>query len=214
LALTAPDSERLTLAGPAGGLEALIETPRTATVRAGAKQFGVVLHPHPLHGGTLDNKVVHTLSRAFHEHGAPTLRFNFRGVGRSAGVFADGIGETEDALAAIAAGRERWPGAQVWLGGFSFGAAVALRAASRAQPHRLITVAPAVTRIDVSDVAVPDVPWLLVHGEDDDVVDHHETLAWAARQPHPPRVALLPATGHYFHGKLIELRLAVDEFLR
>jgi alpha/beta superfamily hydrolase len=176
-------------------------------------RFGVVLHPHPLHGGTMDNKVVHTLTRAFQEHGAPTLRFNFRGVGKSEGTFADGIGESEDALAAIAAGRERWPDAQLWLGGFSFGAAVALRVAERARPQRLVTVAPATTRIDLSDTLVPDVPWLLVHGTHDDVVDHLETVRWCERQPHPPRIVLLPATGHFFHGKLIELRDAVNEFL-
>jgi uncharacterized protein len=204
--------ERVTLAGPAGGLEALIETPRAATAQT-PKAFGVVLHPHPLHGGTMDNKVVYTLSRAFHEHGAPTFRFNFRGVGRSEGTYADGIGETEDALAVIAAGRARWPGAALWLGGFSFGAGVAIRAAARAQPQRLVTVAPAVDRIDLSDAAVPEIPWLLVHGADDDVVDHRATLDWAARQRHPPQVALMPDCGHFFHGKLIELRDAVDRFL-
>jgi uncharacterized protein len=213
VALQAPESERLTLPGPAGGLEALIETPRGTTAqRVGC--FGVILHPHPLHGGTMDNKVVHTLARAFHEHGAPTVRFNFRGVGKSEGVYADGIGETEDALAVIAAGRERWPDAQVWLGGFSFGAAVALRAAGRDQPQRLITIAPATTRIDLSDVVVPDIPWLLVHGESDDVVDPRETLEWAGRQAHRPTVTMLPVCGHYFHGKLTELRDAVDAFLR
>jgi uncharacterized protein len=210
---SAPDSERLILSGPAGGLETLIETPREASSRP-ATRFGVVLHPHPLHGGTMDNKVVHTLSRALQEHGAPTIRFNFRGVGKSEGTFADGIGESEDALAVIAAGRGRWPGAELWLAGFSFGAAVALRIAGRAQPGRLITVAPATTRIDLSNTTVPDVPWLLVHGNDDDVVDQEETVQWCQRQSHPPRMTLLPATGHFFHGKLIELRDAVTEFLR
>jgi alpha/beta superfamily hydrolase len=205
--------ERVTLAGPAGGLEALIETPRAAPAQT-PKQFGVVLHPHPLHGGTMDNKVVYTLTRAFQEHGAPTLRFNFRGVGRSEGAYADGIGETEDALAVIAAGRARWPGAVLWLGGFSFGAGVAIRAAARGAAQRLVTVAPAVDRIDLGEATVPEIPWLLVHGADDDVVDHHATLDWAARQPHPPQVALLPQSGHFFHGKLIELRDAVDQFLQ
>jgi uncharacterized protein len=205
--------ERVTLAGPAGGLEALIETPRTAPAQT-PKQFGAVLHPHPLHGGTMDNKVVYTLSRAFHDQGAPTIRFNFRGVGRSGGTYADGIGETEDALAVIAAGRARWPGAAPWLGGFSFGAGVAIRAAARAEAQRLVTVAPAVDRIDLSGASVPEIPWLLVHGADDDVVDHRATLDWAARQPHPPQVVLLPGCGHFFHGKLVELRDAVDQFLK
>jgi alpha/beta superfamily hydrolase len=214
VATSAPESERLVLPGPAGALEALIETPHASATPSAKRSFGVILHPHPLHGGTMDNKVVHTLSRAFQEHGAPTIRFNFRGVGGSEGTFADGMGETEDALAVIAAGRERWPDAHLWLGGFSFGAAVALRVAERAQPRRLVTVAPATTRIDLTDVAVPDIPWLLVHGEADDVVDPSETLAWAERQQHRPQVVMLPACGHFFHGKLIELRDAVDAFLK
>src|SRR5262245_11120788 len=125
MASRAPRVERLQLPGPAGELEALIETPEGASAAA----FGVICHPHPLYGGTMDNKVVHTLSRAFQELGAPTIRFNFRGVGRSAGTFANGDGETEDTLALVRWGRERWPGAQVWLAGFSFGGAVAIRAA-------------------------------------------------------------------------------------
>jgi hypothetical protein len=128
-----PGAERLTLPGPAGTLEALVETPAGdgADVAPGSvpAAFGVVCHPHPLYGGTLDNKVAYTLARAFIECGAPAIRFNFRGVGASAGRFDEGRGETEDALAAIRYGRQRWPGAALWLAGFSFGAAVALRAA-------------------------------------------------------------------------------------
>src|ERR1041384_971891 len=135
-----PLNERVTLAGPAGDIEARIETPHDL---AEIKAFGVICHPHPLFGGTLDNKVVYTLARSFHDLGMPTIRFNFRGVGKSWGSFADGVGETEDALAVIAAGREKWPGAELWLAGFSFGGAVAIRVAASANPARLVTVAPA-----------------------------------------------------------------------
>jgi len=107
--LKPPRAERLTLPGPAGGLEALIETPAGAAAAPSA--FAVVCHPHPLFGGTLDNKVVYTVARAFEQLGAPAIRFNFRGVGASAGVHDEGRGETEDALAVIAWGRARWPGA-------------------------------------------------------------------------------------------------------
>jgi alpha/beta superfamily hydrolase len=203
-------SERLNLAGPVGSLEALIETPRSSPVTS----FGVVCHPHPLYGGTLDNKVVHTLARAFQDLGAPTLRFNFRGVGVSQGSFAEGLGETEDVVAVVAAGRERWPGAALWLAGFSFGAAVAIRAAARTNPARLVAVAPAVSRVSLGDVPPPECPWLLVQGDADDVVNHRAVLQWATGLTRPPQIALVPGVGHFFHGKLNELRQTVSDFMR
>src|SRR5579864_2855767 len=141
MATRPPQAQRLALAGPAGALQALLETPRPEGEPA-PHAFGVVCHPHPLHGGALDNKVVWTVSRAFQQLGAPTLRFNFRGVGASEGTYDEGRGETNDALAVIAYGRQRFPGAALWLGGFSFGGVVAVRAAEQAQPARLVLVAP------------------------------------------------------------------------
>ena len=210
MASRAPQVEKLQLPGPAGELEALIETPDGANGAA----FGVICHPHPLYGGTMDNKVIHTLSRAFHEQGASTIRFNFRGVGRSAGAFADGIGETEDALALVSWGRARWPQAQTWLAGFSFGGAVAIRAAASAKPARLVAVAPAVSRVDLSGVSMPDRPWLIVQGDADELVNAEETLRWARAQPFPPEIAVLPGVEHFFHGRLHELRAAVSDYLR
>lgn len=204
-----PLHERVTLPGPAGDIEARIETPQGLGHVAA---FGVICHPHPLYGGTLDNKVVYTLARALHDLGMPTIRFNFRGVGKSAGTYDEGRGETDDALAAIAAGREKWPGAGVWLAGFSFGGAVAIRAAARARPERLITVAPAVRRVPVDDVAMPTIPWLIVQGDADDVVNAQDVVDWARSLPHVPELALLNGVGHFFHGKLNELRAAVVAF--
>jgi alpha/beta superfamily hydrolase len=201
---------RATLAGPAGDIEALIEAPGEASPHA----FGVICHPHPLFGGTLQNKVVHTLSRSFQELGAPTIRFNFRGVGRSTGSFADGIGETEDALAIVAEGRRRWPQAAVWLAGFSFGGAVAVRAAARADAQLLVTVAPAVRLIDVSDCKVPDCPWLIVQGDADELVEPAAVLQWAAQLSPAPTVKVLPGVGHFFHGQLRELTTLVVDFAR
>jgi alpha/beta superfamily hydrolase len=202
----------VTLAGPAGDIEARIETPQgiADVVRA----FGVVCHPHPLFGGTLDNKVVYTLARSFHDLGMPTIRFNFRGVGKSVGTFADGIGETEDTLAVIAAGRQKWPEAELWLAGFSFGGAVAIRAASVAEPARLVTVAPAIKRVSLEDVAVPSCPWLIVQGEADELVNAQEIVEWAQPLANPPQIVLLPGVEHFFHGKLNELRDAVTSFAR
>lgn len=202
-----PPRAALEIDGPAGRLEALLED------RGGdARHFGVICHPHPLYGGTLDNKVVHTLARALQEAGMPTLRFNFRGVGRSAGSFDEGRGETDDALAVIAWGRRRWPAAQLVLAGFSFGAAVALRAATAAGAAQLITVAPAVARLGTV-LAQPPCPWLLVMGDADELVDCAEVRAWAARYEPPPVLRILAGVDHFFHGRLHELRTVVGEHL-
>jgi alpha/beta superfamily hydrolase len=206
-----PLHERVMIAGPAGDIEARVETPQDLTHIAA---FGVVCHPHPLFGGTLDNKVVYTLARSFHDLGVPTIRFNFRGVGKSAGSFADGIGETEDTLAVIASGREKWPGAELWLAGFSFGAAVAIRAAASGDPARLVAVAPAIKRVSLEGVAVPSCPWLIVQGDADELVDAQETIEWARPLANPPQIALLSGVEHFFHGKLNELREAVTAFAR
>jgi alpha/beta superfamily hydrolase len=208
-----PQVERLTLAGPAGGLEALIETPEADGQSTAPAAFGVVLHPHPLYGGTMDNKVVWTLARAFQQLGAPTIRFNFRGVGASAGSHDEGRGETADARAVIAFGRERWPHAELWLAGFSFGGAVAVRVAGETRPARLVLVAPGINKTDVSDAAPPACPWLIVQGEADDVVPADVVIGWARRLSPAPELSVLPATGHYFHGRINELRDTVLGFL-
>ena len=207
-----PRAERVRIGGPAGEIEALVETPAEdgAIERV---RFGVVCHPHPLYGGTLDNKVVYTLARAFVELGVPTIRFNFRGVGGSVGAYDEGRGETADALAVIAYGRQRWPGASLWLAGFSFGGAVAVRAAARAAPEKLITVAPGITRVAMEGVESPTCPWLIAQGDADEVIEPAAVLDWAKRQSPPPDVRLLPGAGHFFHGRLHELRAMVLDFL-
>lgn len=203
-----PPKTSLVIDGPAGSLEALLEDPG-----ADGRHFAVVCHPHPLHGGTMHNKVVHTLARALQEQGMPTLRFNYRGVGASAGAYDDGRGETEDALAVIAWGRRSWPGAQLVLAGFSFGAAVALRAALAAGAAQLITVAPAITHPGAAPLR-PACPWLLVAGDADDLVDFGQLRAWAAAFQPPPTLRVLAGGDHFFHGRLQELRAAVSEHLR
>jgi len=189
-----------------------VETP--AALAATPAAFGVICHPHPLYGGTMDNKVVWTLARAFQELGAPTIRFNFRGVGASEGSHDEGPGEIDDALAMIAHGRERWPQAVLWLAGFSFGGVVAIRAAASAHPIRLVTVAPGITRLDVSDAPRPACPWLIVQGDADDVVPAEAVIAWARGLSPAPELAVLPGAGHFFHGRINELRDTVLEFMR
>ncbi|MBV9620411.1 MAG: alpha/beta fold hydrolase [Gammaproteobacteria bacterium] len=215
MVLRPPLAERFAIEGPAGALQTLLEIPRTAAGAAPERvpAFGVVCHPHPLHGGTLDNKVVYTLARAFQQLGAPALRFNFRGVGASAGSYAQGEGELEDARAVIAWGRQRFPGAPLWLGGFSFGGAVAALAAGGTDPARVVLVAPGVRTLDIRTAAAPACPWLIVQGDADEVVPAAEVLEWARGLAPPPEVTVLPGAGHFFHGRINELREAVLAFL-
>lgn len=225
MVLKPPRAERLAIEGPAGVLQALLETPQTEHGEAlSVPAFAVVCHPHPLFGGTMDNKVVYTVARAFEQLGAPAIRFNFRGVAASAGTYDEGRGEGDDALAVIAWGRQRFPGTPLWLAGFSFGGAVALRIASQAEPERMVLVAPGITRLEGADfeaarAAEPACPWLIVQGGADDVVPAPAVLEWAAaRQPSPgvpvPEVRLLADAGHFFHGRINELRDAVLAFMR
>lgn len=213
MAAKPPHAERLALEAPAGDLEAIVETPVGAAGTAVVGAYGVVCHPHPLHGGTMNNKVVWTLSRAFQQFDVPVIRFNFRGVGASSGGYDAGRGEAADALAVIGYGRARWPGAALWFAGFSFGAVVALRAAPAAQPARFVAVAPGITRVEAGAVTAPACPWLIVQGEADDVVPAPAVIAWAQRLSPAPQLALLPAAGHFFHGRLNELRDVVVNFL-
>jgi len=205
--------EQLTIPGPAGGLQALVEIPPHV---GDITHFAVICHPHPLYGGSLVNKVVHTLARAFQDLGAATIRFNFRGVGASDGAYDHGVGETDDALAAVAYGRQRWPGASLWIAGFSFGGAVAIRAEPQARPERRLAVAPGVTLLDVGSVS-PSCPWLIVQGDADDVIEPRYVLDWAGKlsagaDVRAPEVSVLPGAGHYFHGRLHALKQAVVGF--
>ena len=190
--------------GPAGNIEALLDDPD-----AGPTALAVVCHPHPLQGGAMQNKVAYMLARAFNDMGALSLRFNFRGVGKSAGAFGNGIGETEDALAAIDWLIAQHPSLPLWLGGFSFGSFVALRAQSRRPVQRLVTVAPAVERFATHDFVPPVCPWVLVQGMADDVVSPQAVLGWARSLAQPPRIIEMDGAGHFFHGRLNELREAV-----
>jgi alpha/beta superfamily hydrolase len=201
-----PSAAEVEIRGPAGALEAAIDVSRGPAVAT-----AVICHPHPLQDGTMRNKVVTTLSRAFTRLGADVVRFNFRGVGESAGSYAGGIGEREDALAVVTWCRERWPDRRVYLGGFSFGGSVAAAIASAADPAGLVTVAPAVERLH-DGFMEPGCPWLLVHGDADDVVPVQPVLDWAQNLAAPPRIVVLPGVGHFFHGRLPALIEAVTDF--
>jgi alpha/beta superfamily hydrolase len=194
------------IVGPAGTLEAKLELPEGEP-----KATALICHPHPLHGGTMDNKVVYTLARSFLALGAAVLRFNFRGVGASAGSYADGAGEVEDALAASAWLFERWPDLPQYLGGFSFGAAVVVRVANGVRPAGLVTVALPVERIE-PDTTLPAAPWLLVHGDDDELVALDSLIDWLNDQTPGPELEVIAGADHFFHGKLTELKNGVTSF--
>ena len=191
--------QRRTITGPAGDIECVLSTPPEA-----ARGVAVLCHPHPQHGGTLDNKVVQTLARAWVQLGYQAVRFNFRGVGLSAGAWDEGRGEIDDALAVVAAFRS--PDLPLALGGFSFGGFVASQVAARVQPacQHLVLVAPAAARFDVAPVPAHT---LVIHGEADDVVPLTDVLDWARPQALP--VVVVPGAGHFFHGQLTLLKSLV-----
>ena len=196
-------AERVLIDGPAGTLELAVNLP---TDPAAGDPIGLALvaHPHPQQGGTLDNKVVQTLAKTFAALGYAAVRFNFRGVGASLGSFDEGNGETGDALAALAYGRQRFGGLPVALAGFSFGSFVQTRVAQRETFERLVLVAPAVKRFAVQDVP-PET--IVVHGEEDDVVPLADVFAWARPQQLP--IVVFPGCGHFFHGRLVQLQQVI-----
>lgn len=195
-------TQHLTVAGPGGAIECAVDAP------AGAPQgVAVVCHPHPQHGGTMTNKVVQTLARAFTQLGRSAVRFNFRGVGASQGAWADGPGEIDDALAVV--GALRAAGQPLWLAGFSFGGYVAAHVAARlaeagAPAERLVLVGPAASRFELPLVPADT---LVIHGEADDVVPLAAVLDWARPQSLP--VTVIPGAGHFFHGQLPLLKSLV-----
>ena len=204
-----PEKSSFSIEGPVGDLEALLESPGDADPIGCA----VVCHPHPVHGGAMTNKVTHTLARSFVGVGFAALRFNFRGVGKSAGSFDEGRGEVDDVLAAVSWLRDSAPGLPLWLAGFSFGAAMAIRAAVTAAPDGLISVAPAVSRFAVDFEVQPSCPWLILQGDEDELVDIQDTIDWVNSLDPGPELETFPGVEHFFHGQLVPLREAVEAFV-
>ena len=206
-------TERLSLLGAAGVIEAVRDA---AAVAPGASPRGVavIAHPHPLFGGSQDNKVVQTLARALVQCGWTAVRFNFRGVGASAGTHDEGRGELEDFLAVV---EQVAPTGALALAGFSFGAFVTSHALATLWPQRsieqVVLVGTAASRFDVAPVP-PEAHMrtLVVHGEQDDTVPLSDVLNWARPQVLP--VTVVPGGGHFFHGQLPLLRNLVVRHLQ
>jgi alpha/beta superfamily hydrolase len=203
-------TQSLTLQGSAGVIEALLDTPSGGVFKGTA----VIAHPHPLFGGTMQNKVVQTLARAFVQCGWQAVRFNFRGVGVSAGTYDEGLGEAADMLSVI---EQVAPAGPLALAGFSFGAFVTSHVAQTVAPVRsldkLVLVGTAASRFAVAPVA-PDLhdQTLVLHGEQDDTVPLTSVLDWARPQYLP--VTVIPGVEHFFHGQLPLLRSLVARHLR
>ncbi len=202
-------SQKLVLDGPSGKLEALLEAPQGTDIVGCA----VVCHPHPLHGGTLQNKVAHTLARSFIGQGYIALRFNFRGVNDSEGTFDDGKGELEDVYVAMDFLSIDYPDLPLWISGFSFGAAMAIHAAAERRPAGLVSIAPAISRFTTTPTPQPGCPWLILQGDQDELVDVDETIAWENGLDPGPELQILEGAVHFFHGKLTLLREAVEAFI-
>ena len=201
----------LLLPGPAGLLELAIDLPEASIARKG---LAVICHPNPPDGGTLHNKVVTMCARALNELGIATVRFNFRGVGQSGGSFDNGRGEVLDLIAVAEWAHQARPEHALWLAGFSFGSWVALLGARQLPVRQMISIAPPVGLRDFSGVLPPTCPWLLIQGEDDEVVNATGVLAWAEAQKPAPLIVRMPETGHFFHRRLIDLRGAVKNGVR
>jgi alpha/beta superfamily hydrolase len=207
--------QRLLIDGPAGALETVVNDPGANAEAASnlvppRRGLALIAHPHPLFGGTLDNKVVQTLAKTFFAQGYVAIRMNFRGVGATRGAHDEGIGETEDWLVVAREMGARYGPLPLLLAGFSFGGYVQSRVARRLREHgtpvtRLVLVAPAVGRFHVEPVPQGT---LVIHGEEDDVVPLPEVLAWARPQRLP--VVVLPGAGHFFHGNLVELQRIIQ----
>jgi len=205
-------TQKFQITGPAGVIEGLIDEPADTPASAW-RGTAVIAHPHPLFGGTMDNKVVQTVARAFVQTGWRAVRFNFRGVGGSAGVHDNGTGELQDLLAVVA---HAAPDGALALAGFSFGAFVtshALAALAGRDPAKVVLVGTAASRFTVAPVA-PDFHdrTLVLHGEQDDTVPLADVMNWARPQSLP--VTVVPGGGHFFHGQLPLLRNLVARHLR
>ncbi|NCO18480.1 MAG: alpha/beta fold hydrolase [Gammaproteobacteria bacterium] len=189
--------------GPVGRLESIVDVPETELARSATV---VVAHPHPQHGGTMRNKVVTIIERALRESGLRTVRFNFRGTGDSEGEFDDGDGELADLLAVVEWVRRTRPDDDLWLAGFSFGAWISLRAAQTLPVRMLITIAPPVERYGFNELVSPNCPWLVVQGDEDDVVSPRAVIDWVEGLDRKPQLVVMEGSGHFFHRRLMDLR--------
>lgn len=212
-----PDKDNyIFLQGQAGRLELLV-SPNTNSSNSGSnKKIAIICHPHPLHQGTMNNKVVHTLHKALYACGFHTIRFNYRGVGRSDGEYGNSIGESADLRVIVDWVKQQIPNCELVLAGFSFGAFIALNISKEVNCKLLISVAPAVQNQDYSSAMPVTCPWLVVQGEKDEIIAPNlvfEFLNSLDETGNKPDLIRFPDASHFFHGKLIELRDNIIEYM-
>jgi alpha/beta superfamily hydrolase len=201
-----PGENAIILEGEAGQVEAILHLPKGDVTKTPVQAMMICCHPHPLHGGTMTNKIVHIICKTFSKLGLPTLRFNFRSIGESEGSHDDGIGESKDLLILSELMHETWPDRELWLAGFSFGSWVAANSAVEAKAKQLLSIAPPVHHFDFKNFQQPSCPWLVLMGDEDDVVEPSKVYEWIAEQDiNKPELIRFPEAGHFFHGEMVNM---------
>lgn len=214
--------EKLLIDGPAGKLQIQTSYPQDFS---SAQPIVVISHPHPVYGGNMNNKVVYHIARAFNQMGYAAIRYNFRGVEQSEGEFDQAKGELEDLATVVQFFTQRHPESSLALAGFSFGAYITARAiATNAlsagpsstslplSPSAVLLVAPPVSLYDFSDLVIDRLPWMVIQGGEDDIVDPQQVDSWVAKQHHPPQYHCLPDADHFFQGKMDGLRGVIKSY--
>lgn len=198
------------LPAPAGELEVIANAPEQLK---NPPAVAIICHPHPLHGGTMNNKVVTTLARMFREIGMYTVRFNFRGVGKSTGTFDQGNGELDDLLAVIKWVNTVLPNVPITLAGFSFGSYIAAKGSLQIPTAQLVSVAPPVINFNMHELPPITCPWIVVQGDQDEIVSPAAVFEWIETRNPQPTLIRMEGAGHFFHGRLLELRERLREVL-
>lgn len=202
-------AQKFLIEGPAGKLETIVAEPETPP-----KGIAIVAHPHPQYGGTMDNKVVHTLFNSILESGLITVKFNFRGVGASEGEFDNGIGEVDDIIALTQTIQHHFGnhsgGMPLLLAGFSFGGGIQLHAAKRLNPKSLVLIAPSVEKLNAPAPHETVEHTLIIHGDKDEIIPLSTLLNWATPLSLP--ISIIPGAEHFFHGKLVILKQLIRHF--
>ena len=205
--------EKCLVPGPDGLIELVMEAGER--LEQSHPLVAVIAHPHPLYGGSMDNKVVTTLSRLYRQLGVDVLRFNFRGIGSSEGVHDEGRGEVDDMLAVVKYARQQKPEARIILAGFSFGSAIAAAASEVLSSENLacqhlLLVAPPVDRYQYAPSGAFTCPTCIVIGGLDDIVDANTVADWVSAMAAPPRLVCIPEASHFFHGELVTLKTKLE----
>jgi alpha/beta superfamily hydrolase len=206
-----PGENPIILEGEAGKIEAILHLPKADIVKTPVQAMMICCHPHPLHGGTMTNKIVHIICKTFSKLGLPTLRFNFRSIGESQGKHDNGIGESKDLLILSELMHKTWPDRELWLAGFSFGSWIAANSAVAAKAKQLLSIAPPVKHFDFKKMQQPSCPWLVLMGDADEVVEPSEVYEWIAdQQINKPELIRFPEAGHFFHGEMVNMSKTLE----